>query len=116
MPNLNSVQKHVRAIIEYNWEKEAEDFAKMLAEGENTEKHVFVSMMQVSNVLHATNTDAKMWAFEQFQHFFDVMYEGDGCLKCMEGTFDLVKATSLYDDHLKCSNCGTLAVIGKEGH
>jgi hypothetical protein len=117
MPNLNSVRQQVKAIIDYNWEKEAENYAKMLAEGEDIEKHVFVSMMQVSNVLNSTNTDPEMWAFEQFSEFFDAMYdEGDTCLKCGNGTFDLVKATSLHDDHLKCSACEMLAILGKGGH
>lgn len=115
MPNLNSVAKAVKDIVEYNWDKEASDYAKQLSRGEETRNHVFLSLMKVSNVLNETKTDPEMWAFETFNQFFDVMEEGDMCLRCQEGTLNLVKATSLYDDHLKCSNCDGLAVLGKEG-
>jgi len=114
MPNLNSVQKAVKDIVEYSWDKEASDYAKQLSRGEETRNHIFLSLMSVSNVLNGTNTNPEMWAFEQFLGFFDVMEKGDTCLKCQEGTFNLVKATSLYDSHLKCSKCDMLAVLGKE--
>ena len=116
MPNLNSVQQAVKDIVEYSWDKESSDYAKQLSRGEETRNHIFLSLMKVSNVLNGTNTDPEMWAFETFQHFFEAMNEGDFCLKCREGTFNLVKATSLYSDHLKCSNCEMLAILGKEGH
>lgn len=68
MPDLNSVHDQVKAIIDYNWEKESEDFANMLAEGEDTENHVFRSLMAVSNVLDGTDTGPEEWARKQFHH------------------------------------------------
>ncbi len=70
MPNLNSVQKAVKDIVEYTWEKEASDYAKQLSRGEETRNHVFLSLMTVSNVLNGTKTDPEMWARETFPEFF----------------------------------------------
>jgi hypothetical protein len=116
MPNLNSMQPQVREIIKYLWSREASDYARLLAGGEEVESHIFVSLMQVSNVLNGTNTNVKLWAFEQFNNLFEKMRADDLCPGCDDGTLELVPAEARNPEHLICSDCESIyAVVREEG-
>lgn len=114
MPNLNSMQPQVREIVKYLWSSEACNYARMLAGGEEVESHIFVSLMQVSNVLNGTKTNAKLWAFEQYNKLFEKMFAGHTCPGCDEGTLNLVPAETRNPEHLLCSNCESIYAVVKE--
>lgn len=116
MPNLNSMQPQVQEIVKYLWSSEACNYARMLAGGEEVESHIFVSLMQVSNVLNGTNTNVKLWAFEQYNKLFEKLYDCDMCPGCDKGTLNLVAAEARNPEHLLCDNCESIYAVVKEGH
>lgn len=71
MKDLNTVEQQVRDVVSYLWSREAIDYASLLAEGEDVENHIFVSLMQVSNVLNGMSTDPETWARKQFKRLFE---------------------------------------------
>lgn len=114
MPNLNSMQPQIQEIIKYLWEREAKDYAEALANDDDVGSHIFVPLMQVSNVLDGTNTKPKLWAFEQYNKLFEKMNDCDMCPRCDEGILSLVAARAGNPEHLICSDCESIYAVVKE--